>query len=191
MTARNAVVLFLVGTPLCLVVLVALGHSGSAWPRRAVVRVRRERTVARDAPAPGDVAEPSVVGSDAPTTAAPAAPVARPRLTRALVASVRPPRPVQAPWAPGDGLRHPLASGDAPGEATVRKRAWTSYATIADPATYGPANLERLERGRPPLRFHPIRGELEAMEVDVDAVGHARISWPDADRSVDPFAVTR
>lgn len=189
MTARVATLMFLIGTPICLVALVALGHRGSAWSRRVVLDVRAgaaRSTVAPDAPAtPMADDATAAVTVEQPAAAAPARPVST------LVASVRPPRPVRAPWAPGDGLRTPTAGGRAPAEATVRKRAWTSYATIADPALYGRANIDRLERGRPPLRFDPVHERLEAMEVDVDDLGRARLHWPDADTSVDPFSVTR
>lgn len=189
MTARVAMLMFIVGTPICLVALIAIGHLGSAWSRRMVLDVHDARGT-DDAPSVATPAMAAARAVPAATTADRREPVpTRPVAT--LVASVRPPRPVQVPWAPGDGLRNPTADGRAPGEATVRKRAWTSYATIADPALFGRANLDRLERGRPPLRFDPVHDRLEAMAVDVDELGRARLHWPDADASVDPFSVTR
>ena len=71
----------------------------------------------------------------------------------------------------------------------MRKRAWTSYATIAAQDLYGAANVERLERGRPPVRYNPVRETLETMAVDVDEIGRARLHWPDDAQSIDPFAV--
>lgn len=183
LTARAAMLVFVVGSPLCFLALAALGHAGSAWTRRTrLVVVDHTRT----APDPASAVAPT-------RTVAPVAPVAPEptRSTRAvptIVASIRPPRPVRAPWAPADGLRHPLADGTAPAESTVRKRAWTSYATIADTDLYGETNVERLQRGRPPLRFNPVRDTLETMEVDIDDVGHARLRWPD-DTGVDPYEV--
>lgn len=105
-----------------------------------------------------------------------------------LETSTRPPRPVQHPWAPGDSVHQPLVTGAVPGAATVRKRVWSAYATIAPAEVYGADNVERLERGRPPQRYNPLAGGVELMHVSVDDVGHACIAWADSGTACDPFA---
>jgi hypothetical protein len=195
LTAHDALLLFGIGMPtacLMLIVVDRLGRPGGRFvPRRyddaAERSVRAGRVPAtvpppaRAAADPGELpAEPDAVHV---VQAVPG--------VHALVASLRPPRPVRRPWAPGDGLRHPIAGGAAPSAATVRKRAWTTYSVIAPSEIFGAINAERLQRGRPPLRFNPLQLAMEPMQVDVDEVGRVRVHWSDADDVVDPFELTR
>ncbi len=205
---NTTLVWFGVGMPLCALVLVALDRLSTPSARRAfvpsvAVRERRHRIGTRSARVRPDTAaaspasatlddppSPFGVGDPpAPTAGVPTAPARSRRLVAVLEASTRPPRPVQRPWAPGDSVHHPLVTGAAPSPATVRKRAWSAYATIASAEVYGPGNVERLERGRPPQRYNPLVGGVELMHIEVDDVGHARMAWPGSDTACDPFAV--
>ncbi len=140
--------------------------------------------------APDTAAAMSAARAALPATAGavaggPVAPSSRPV---PALDSVPPPRPVRHPWAPGDDLHRPTVTGAPPGPATVRKRAWSAYATIAPVAVYGAGNLERLAHGRAPMRYNPLLGGVELMGVDVDGTGHAHIAWPDSATALDPFA---
>ena len=173
MTANNALLWFGIGTPVCCAMFIV---TDRLFTRDRGRFVPRAVTAATPSPA-------------AATTPVPRTEPARPaRPVRTFVANVRPPRPVREPWAPGDGLRHLIAGGGEPSAATLRKRAWTSYAMIACREVYGAANIVRLERGRPPLRFNPLLGAIEAMQVEIDDVGRARLHWPAVETAVDPCA---
>jgi hypothetical protein len=193
LTAHDALLLFGIGMPIaCLMLILVdrLGRPGGRFiPRRYVDPATQSERGARvpvGAPphAPPEDSEPA----EEPDAVHVVHPVTG---VHAIVASLRPPRPVRKPWAPGDGLRHPIAGGAAPSAATVRKRAWTTYSVIAPSEIFGVINAERLQRGRPPLRFNPLQQTIEPMQVDVDDVGRVRVHWTDADDVVDPFAVTR
>ena len=191
MTANHALLWLEIGTPVCCAVLIVLDRVSApirgrfiprlvAVPRRRHLGRRARPVVTKTAP----VAHLAHPASPPGRSAAPSRPVAT------FVANVQPPRPVRDPWAPGDGLRRPLAGGAGPAPATVRKRAWTSFALIAPRGLYGASNVDRLERGRPPLRYNPLRDAVEAMHVDVDDIGRARLSWADADVAVDPYSAS-
>ena len=191
MTANDALLWLGIGTPACCAVLIVIDRLSApvrgrfiprlvAVPRRRHVR-RRAKPVAFEAAA-ASVEQLPHPASPPDRSAASSRPVAT------FVASVQPPRPVRNPWAPADGLRRSVAGGAGPAPATMRKRAWASFALIAPRGLYGASNVDRLERGRPPLRYNPLRGAVEAMRVDVDDVGRARLSWAAADVAIDPYA---
>ncbi len=195
MTAQDALVWFGAGVPICALLLVLVdraGRGGAARPAAASSAPRAEHAASL-APVGLDLrGEVTVPGAPTgrPVAAAPVdlAPEPRrsPRPVAVLEATVRPPRPMRNPWAPGDSLHRPLANGAAPAAPTVRKRAWSAYAMIAPVDLYGDANLERLQRGRPPLRYNPLAEASELMQVHIDDVGHARLHWGD-DEACDPF----
>ena len=212
MNWRDTVAWLVVGMTLVCLLLVAVdraGAPGERRPFRPAVRpravrghhLRRHRPAATAVVTAATTAASSAAGATptfAATTAgstnpgpAAAGPQARPhspRLVAVLEAWPRPPRPVQHPWAPGDNLHLPLVTGAPAGPPTVRKRAWTAFATIAPAAVFGTGNVERLERGRAPMRYNPLLGGVELMEIDVDATGHVRLAWPDSATPLDPFA---
>lgn len=190
MTARDALLWFGIGMPVCSVLLVLLDRffapvQGRFVPLRysllpsAELRTPKHRNGAQN----GEVRGPSMV--DGPV----ATPTRSSRAIPVLVASVPVPRPMRNPWAPGDNLLRPLVTGATPAPSTVRKRAWMAYSSIASRDVFDTASIERLERGRPPLRYNPLVSTLEAMKVDVDTVGRARVYWPDNGDIVDPFAL--
>ena len=195
MTADHALLWLEIGTPVCCAVLIVIDRvsapiRGRFNPR--LVAVPRRRHLRRRAkPVAFEAATASIARLPHPASP-PVHPAASSRPVATFVANMQPPRPVRDPWAPADGLRRPLAGGAGPAPATMRKRAWTSFAMIAPRGLYGASNIDRLERGRPPLRYNPLRGALEAMHVDVDDVGRARLSWADADAdaAVDPYAAS-
>ncbi len=188
MTADHALLWLEIGTPACCAVLIVLDRvsapmRGRFIPRRVAVAHRRH--LRRRATPVGTRTEPVAHPASPPDRSpAPSRPLAM------FVANVQPPRPVRVPWVRGAGLRRPLAGGAAPAPATVRKRAWTSLAMIAPRGLYGASNADRLERGRPPLRYNPLLEAVEAMHVDVDDVGRAQLSWADADVPVDPYSAS-
>jgi len=176
MTARDALLWFVIGMPICSALLVLLDRFFAPVRGRFVPR-RYSPLTSGELPLPSMVDRPLAV----PARSARAIPV--------LVATVPVPRPVRNPWAPGDNLLRPLITGAAPAPSTVRKRAWMAYSSIASRDVFDAASIERLERGRPPLRYNPLVSTLEAMNVDVDAVGRARVYWPENDIVIDPFAL--
>jgi hypothetical protein len=191
LTARETLLWFGTGVPIICILLVLVDRAfstngGRFVPRRydAETQHRSEHRSRDDAPTvvpePEPVAAPDAVHVHGPV----------PKV-HALVASLRPPRPVRKPWAPGDGLRRPIAGGAAPSAATVRKRAWTTYSVIAPVDIFGIINAERLERGRPPLRYNPLLDAVEPMQLDIDDVGRVRVHWNDAEDVVDPYEITR
>ncbi len=198
MTARDTLLWFGIGVPIACLLLILLDTACS--PNRGRFVPRRPVDIAPDARQTAAMA-PSAASADPDAEFDPQVePEAEPDAVHvvrtvpavhALVASLRPPRPAHKPWAPGDGLRRPITGGTAPSAATVRKRAWTTYSVIAPRDIFGVVNAERLERGRPPLRFNPMTESVEPMQIDVDEVGRVRVHWTDADDTVDPYEITR
>lgn len=190
MTARDALLWFGIGMPVCSALLVLLDRFFA--PSRGRFVPRRYSALTS-----GELRTPNhchvVQNGEVPFLSMVDRPLATParslRAIPVLVASVPVPRPVRNPWAPGDNLLRPLITGSAPAPSTVRKRAWMAYSSIASREVFDAASIERLERGRPPLRYNPLVSTLEAMKVDVDAVGRARVYWPENDMVVDPFAL--
>ena len=190
MTAQEALVWFGIGVPLCALLLVLVDRTGHGAARRGAVTsgyapAAPPRPVGPE-PAPDVVAPAATVV--APVSDA-GAPRRSPRPVAVLEATVRPPRPVRNPWAPGDNVLRPIVTGAAPGAATVRKRAWSAYAMLAPVELYGAANVERLQRGRPPLRYNPLTESTELMQVRIDEVGRALLRWSGDDEVCDPFEV--
>lgn len=183
MTASETLLWFGIGMPIACLLLILIdrvctSNGGRFVPRRSVAVIKAQEIARIAAPEPPP--PPDAVHVVRPVPA-----------VHALVASMRPPRPVHKPWAPGDGLRRPIAGGAAPSAATVRKRAWTTYSVIAPRDIFGIVNAERLERGRPPLRFNPLSETVEPMQIEVDDVGRVRVHWTDAGDTVDPYEITR
>lgn len=196
MTAQEALVWFGVGVPICALLLLLVDRAGRGpAPRRGAVPSAHRSEASRTDATPPPPAEAATVATPTATAGAATQPVAEvrrsPRPVAVLEATVRPPRPVRNPWAPGDNLHRRLANGAEPAPATVRKRAWSSYAMIAPTDLYGDANVERLQRGRPPLRFNPLTESIELMQVRIDEVGHALLHWSGDDEACDPFEVVR
>ncbi len=199
MTARDTLLWFGVGLPVACLLLILLDaacspNRGRFVPRRPDDVSPEARPTTASGAALGRVARSyTALATEIEEDPEPdAAHVVRPvPAVHALVASLRPPRPVHRPWAPGDGLRRPIAGGGAPSAATVRKRAWTTYSVIAPRDIFGVVNAERLERGRPPLRFNPLTEAVEPMQIDVDEVGRVHVHWPEAEDVVDPFEIAR
>lgn len=198
---------FVIGVPiLC---LLAIGLDRLFAPRRGrfvarapmdprVVSARRMAPTAIDDPKPSgtdsDLSESeSASASPAPESSEPdpSAPVLYDVSLEDPDPSDRASAPQPAPptWRPGLPLRAPTDDGQPPSEATVRKRAWMAYATIASADEIGAENMARIERGRPPVRFNPLNSMLEAQQISVDAAGRSAIRWFDSDESVDPFAL--
>jgi hypothetical protein len=208
-TWRDTEVWLVLGMPVVCLLLVAVDRSGAPSERRSFrpavrpratrhhhLRGRRTTTTTTATPAATAAGEAAAaVGAAAAPVVATGPDADGPRrlptqFVPVIEARLRPPRPVRHPWVPGDNLHRPLATGAPPGPATVRKRAWNAYARIAPVTVLGARNVERLERGRAPMRYNPLLGGVELMEVDVSATGHAHPAWPDSATPLDPFAAT-
>ncbi|HWL34656.1 MAG TPA: RHS repeat-associated core domain-containing protein [Frankiaceae bacterium] len=87
-------------------------------------------------------------------------------------------------WQVGDAIDAPTAAGNAPAWSTVRGRHWKNRAA-EDGAidTFGPANIERMRKGKAPLHEEvPVSKELDHITPRRDGGGHdienLRELWP-------------
>ncbi len=94
-------------------------------------------------------------------------------------------------WRPGGYVFNLTADGNEPSPATVRTRYWKNVAATAGASIFGSANLDRMQRGKPPRRRNHRSGKLEPMKLPAvsftDNDGQTPVpTWPDGE--TDPFA---
>jgi len=83
-------------------------------------------------------------------------------------------------WKVGDSPLMATPAGKAPSNATLRSRVWKNHAWNP---MWGPANQERMRKGRPPQRFNPLTNKTETGVVSRESL---KVGW--LGDHADPFA---
>jgi len=97
-------------------------------------------------------------------------------------------------WKVGDDLLKPTSKSNDPSYEAQRQRMWKNKAAEEGAVDkWGAENVERMKKGRAPLRKNPRTGEWESKELHHDPVpkrqgGKEVIDlWPDEHADVDPY----